>query len=142
MHNVAFKVVLLCTDQVCVKCTHTLTRSLPGQRARAVPSAGSVGSRPAAASCPLENTHTHKAHTQTDNRGHRSGVKGQGAWFQPPGRCDATEAPGGTRLCMCVCVCVCMYIYECMCMFGAGGHWKWGEGCLMSMAKSDTVHLG
>ena len=76
---------------------HTLTLIVPGQRAQDVPSGGSVGSRPAAASCPLEThtrTHTHAltVHKQADNRGHRPEVEGQGAQFQPPGRCDATEA--------------------------------------------------
>lgn len=36
-----------------------LTQSLLGRTAQVVPSEGSFGSRPAAASCPLENTQTH-----------------------------------------------------------------------------------
>ncbi|MEQ2274865.1 hypothetical protein XENORESO_013893 [Xenotaenia resolanae] len=53
-------------------------------------------------------SHTHAAQTHADNRGRRSEVGGQGAWFQPPGRCDATETPGGTG----GCTGICMYIYE------------------------------
>lgn len=75
---------------------------------------------------PGKHTHTKPIHRQTTEvTGQGLRVKVHGAWFQPPGRCDATEAPGGTRLCLCVSMC--MYIYKCMCMLGWGRARKGGR---------------
>lgn len=120
--------MLSCTDQVCVKCAHTYTES-PWTK-----SSGRSFSRFCwiqTSSCfisPRKQTHTHtnKAHTQTDNRGYRLGVMGQGARFQPPGRCDATEAPGGTKLCICLWACIFMSV--CVCLGGKERTLEMGEG--------------
>lgn len=69
-----------CSPQIkCVSSAVSLTQCVLGQRARAVPSAGSVGSTPAAASRSL-HTHTHtKPRQTTEAKGQGLGVKVHGS---------------------------------------------------------------
>lgn len=135
MFDVSFKVVSFNSS---VKCTHTHT-DCPWTK-----SSGRSISRfrwIQTSSCfisPRKDTHSQSIHRQTTK------VTGQGWRVKVHSSSllvDVTrrKQQAGRR-----CVCVCMYIYECICVClgRRGRRFDVGEGWLMSVTESDTVHLG